>query len=149
MALIAGDFQGKAIKAECGANPKSGKPEVRIDMQVTEGEHKNKTFQYSGKLDEKSIKYTKRDMMALGWTGKDVRAFASEVKAADKTVGFQVEIATWEKEDGTVKQWSTVRSIGYTAPPLAPLGDKTADVNQWFAEAGEVSAKEKDDQIPF
>lgn len=146
-ALIAGDFQGKAVKAEIGANPKSGKPEVRIDMQVTEGEHKGKIFNYNGKLDDKSIKYTKRDMVAVGWKGKDaVGTFASDVKAADKTVGFTVEIATWNKDDGTVKQWSTVRSIGYTPPPLTKLdADKARDVNGWFDDAGEIG----DSGLPF
>ena len=66
-----------------------------------------------------------------------------DVTKAAKVVPFKVEIARWQKDDGSVKEWSTVRSIGRSAQPLAPLDkSKVADVNKWFAEAG-------GDEIPF
>jgi hypothetical protein len=147
--MIEGNFQGKAVKAEIGTN-KDNKPVIRAQLEITEGEHKGKRFNYEGNLKPESIKYTKRDMVALGWQGKDVMTFVDDVMKAAKVVPFDVTIATWSKPDGTVKQWESVRSIGYSAPPLNAM-DKTkaADVNSWFAEAGDVEGQKNDDRIPF
>ncbi len=149
--MIEGQFHGKATKAEVGAN-KDNKPVIRAQLEVTEGEHKGKRFNYEGNLKQESIKFTKRDMVALGWTGTDVTTFVDDVTkaaTAGKVVPFEVTIATWNKPDGTIKQWESVRSIGYSAPPLNALDkDKAKDVNSWFADAGDVGEK-KDEPIPF
>jgi hypothetical protein len=143
MALIEGEFTGRVAKAEFGGN-KDGKPQVRIEMEITEGEHKGKRFPFDGKLDEQNIKWTKIAMMAAGWKGGSVASFVKDVETAAASglfLPFKVEIATWNKPDGSVKQWSSVRSIGRSAAPLAPLdADKLANVDRWFAEVGDVGA---------
>ena len=147
--MIEGTFQGKAVKAEIGTN-KDNKPVIRAQLEVTEGEHKGKRFNYEGNLKPESIKYTKRDMVALGWQGKDVLTFVDDAMKSPKVVPFEVTIATWNKPDGSVKQWESVRSIGYSAPPLNAMDKaKAADVNSWFAEAGDVEGQKNDDRIPF
>lgn len=156
MALIEGNFHGKAVKAEVGTN-KDNKPVIRVELEVTEGEHKGKRFNYDGNLKAESIKYTKRDMVALGWQGKDVMTFVDDVLKDPKVVPFEVTIATWNKPEsmgGGIKQWSSVRSIGYAAPPLTAIdNDKAKDVNSWFAEAGDVAptngARGGNSDIPF
>lgn len=142
--MISGDFEGKCVRLEFGGD-KNDKPMIRGEMKVVGGPHDGATVPYDGKLDEKGIKWTRRDMLALGWQGKDIRTLIDDVKRADKTVPFRVEIATWNKDDGTVKQWSTVRSIGRSAQPLSQLSnDKLADVNDWFS-----TAAADDESIPF
>ncbi len=152
--LIAGDFFGKAVKVELGR--KSGKPIVRITMQVGEGEHKGKSFDYEGKLDDSNIAYTKRAMAAVGWKGQTSKTFADDVKAANLTVPFTVEVAEWDPPDGrpTVR-WSTVKRIG-GAPPLEAFSDDDfAKADEWFASAPEVTpgsgsnGAARNDDLPF
>jgi hypothetical protein len=117
-------------------------------MLVIEGEHKGKRASYSGKLDEQNIKWTKRDMIAIGWQGKDVRTFVEDVKKADRSLPFVAEIASFKRDDGTVSEWTSAKMTG--AKPLAALGtDKVSDVNKWFAEAGDVGEQSEKDSIPF
>lgn len=147
--LFEGDVKGKAVDVEVGAD-KNGKPRVRWNMLVTEGPHSGKKASYSGKLDPENIKWTKRDMIAIGWQGRDVRTFVADVAAADRTLPFVAEIASFER-DGKVSQWTSARSIGFAAAPLSPLAkDKVADVNSWFADAGEIGGGGGgNDGVPF
>lgn len=136
MALIEGDFYGKAVRAEIGGKP----VKVRIEMEVTEGENKGKRFPYEGKLDEKNIRYTKMAMMAVGWRGHSSKTFASDVAAAAVITSFKVRIAKFTRDDGSISEWSSVDKIG-GPPPLAPLDEQQlADVDRWFAEAGDAPA---------
>lgn len=141
-------LKGKAVDVEIGPD-QNGKPVVRWNMLVVEGPHAGKKASYKGSLDEKNIRYTKRDMMALGWKGKDaVGTFVKEVRAADLVVAFTAEIASWEDpSSGKVKQWTSARSIGFTAKPLGTFDeDKARDVNSWFDD---VPDEKPGDGIPF
>ena len=155
MSLIEGSFVGRAVKAEIGANPKTGKPQVRISMEVTEGEHKGKQFPYEGKLDAQNIKFTKTSMMAIGWCGWSAQTFGPDVKEANVTAPFEVVIATWKRPDGTERQWSSVRSIGLGVQPLEKLNaDAMREVDSWFAEVGDAKPApspqtREDADIPF
>jgi len=150
--LFEGDCKGKAVDAEIGPD-NNGRPVVRWNMLVTEGPHAGKKASYRGQLDEKNIKYTKRDMMAIGWKGKDaVGTFVNDVKAAELTVPFTAEIAEFTRDNGTVSRWTSARSIGFAAKPLGTFDkDKARDVNSWFDEAGDVGAPaaKAGDDIPF
>lgn len=149
--LFEGNCNGKAVKVEFGAN-KAGKPTVKWEMEVADGPHVGKRASYSGKLDEENIKWTKRDMMLIGWKGKDVRTFVDDVNAAGLTVPFEAQIATNTYQDsGKTSQWTTAKFSG-GAKPLAALDpDKIGDVNKWFAEAPEIAAQDKggEPDIPF
>jgi hypothetical protein len=146
--LFEGECIGKVSNPEVGPDTK-GKPRVRWDMLVTDGEHKGKRASYSGKLDEENIKFTKRDMMLVGWKGKDVRTFVADVKAADRVIPFTAEIASNTYEDtGKTSQWTSVRFTG--SKPLGEFDDETArKMNEWFAAAGDVGAAKPGDDIPF
>lgn len=146
--LFEGTFQqGRVIDADIG---KSGKMRVRWSLVVIDdGPHKGKVANYSGKLDPENIKFTKRDMVAIGWQGKDVRTFVDDVKKANRLVPFTAEIASFKRDDGSVSEWTAAR-MGSVAKPLEALdGDEVRKVNQWFAEAGEIETQKKDDSIPF
>jgi hypothetical protein len=131
--LFSGSFTGKAVKAELGSN-KQGKPTVRWEMEVVEGEHKGKRAQYSGKFDAQNIKFTKRDMMSIGWQGKDAATFVEDVTKASAIVPFEAEIVEFDRADGSKSSWTAARMTG--GAPLAPLDrSKLSEVNQWFAEA--------------
>ncbi len=125
---------GRAVGPEVGA--KNGKPIIRIEMEIAEGDLKGRRVTFEGQLGEKNIPFTKRAMLAVGWKGKSVSTFVDDVKAADLTVPFKVEIASWQPTDGRpLQQWSSVRSIGTGAKPLDALDkDKVKDVDKWFAE---------------
>lgn len=146
--LFEGDCKGKAVDVEFGAD-NSGKPCMRWNMLVTEGPHAGKKASYKGKLDADAIKWTKRDAIAIGWKGKDVMTFVADVTAADLTVPFTAEIASFTKTDGKTSQWTSAKNIGFAAMPLATLDkDKVKNVNEWFAEAPEIGKKD-DSGIPF
>lgn len=161
MALIEGTFQGKLVSGTAKIGDRKGKTLAVAQLEVTEGDHKGKRFNYEGGLHAEGIKYTKRDLMALGWKGQTIKSLELDTEAALKaglTVPFVVEIARWEKPDGTVKEWNAVRSIGNSAPTLDAIdGDKQRNVDRWFAEAGDVGAPQangangaaRQDDIPF
>lgn len=136
MSLITGDFIGRCARAEIG--DKDGTPTVRIQMEVTEGEHRGKRFQYENKLDEKQVKYTRAAMVAVGWKGPNAATFADDVASAGiEDIPFEVGIATWKKPDGTIKEWSSVRRIGGPAALTSFDRHKLARVNEWLAAAVE------------
>lgn len=139
--LFSGDCIGRVVNPEFGMDA-NNRPRVRWEMEVVEGEHKGKRAAYSGKLDPDNIKFTKRDMIAVGWKGTDVRTFVDDVKAkGNQPVPFVAEIA---EHNG--RQWTSAKMTG--ALPLAKPDDRKVDeVNQWFAEAGEAGSN--DDRIPF
>ncbi len=147
-ALFEGSCIGKPVNVEFGGS--GGKPKVRWEMEATEGEHKGKRASYSGKLDPDNIKWTKRDMIAIGWKGKDVRTFVDDVKAQTGTVPFVAEIARFNRPDGSVSEWTSAKMTG--ALPLEALDkDKVDNVNKWFAEAGDIApaANGANSDIPF
>lgn len=139
--LFEGTFkQGRVVDAEIG---KSGKKSVRWGLVVVDdGAHQGKIARYSGKLDAESIKFTKRDMMAIGWQGKDVRTFVDDVAKANKLVPFSAEIATFKRDDGSIAEWTAARMGGVGKPLQQFDSDETRQVNQMFAEAG-------DSDLPF
>lgn len=151
--LFEGEFQAKAVKPEFGSDNR-GRPKIRVEMEIVDGDRKGARVPYDGKLDADAIKYTKRDMIALGWAGKDVRTFVDDVLKAGKVVPITTRIARFDPQDGRpVREWTSVGRIG-GAPPLAPIAsDKIGDVNQWFAEAPELDAPQngagRDSDIPF
>jgi hypothetical protein len=142
--LFSGDFTGKAVRAEFGED-RNGKPKIRIEMQVGDGQvHAGKRAAYDGKLDEKNVRFTKAAMIAVGWQGKDVRTFVDDVAKAQLSVPFSVEVARFERDDGSVSEWSAVRRIGSGSPLAAATKETVANVNQWLTEAGG-----DDERTPF
>lgn len=149
--LFEGNCNGRAVNVEFGADG-NNKPRVRWEMEVSDGPHAGKRARYSGKLDPENIKYTKRDMMLIGWKGRDVRTFVDDVKTANKVVPFVAEIARFDR-DGKVNEWTSVKFSG-SAKPLNELDrDKIESVNRWFAEvpdeSGHSNAPGKDEDLPF
>jgi hypothetical protein len=147
--MITGQFYGKLIKGTAKVGGRSGKKLAFAELEVTEGEHKGKRFNYEGKLDEKGIKYTKRDLIALGWKGKTSATITADTDAAMESglvVPFEVEIARWNKPDGSIKEWEAVRSIGRAPMKVDELNtDELRDVDAWFAEV----PVEGDNGLPF
>lgn len=151
--LFEGDFQAKAVKPEFGADSQ-GRPKVRVEMEIVEGERKGTRVPYDGKLDEKNIRYTKRHMLALGWQGKDIRSFVDDVIKAGLVVPIRTRVATYDRKDGKPpSQWTSVQMIGTPVKPLAQLdGQKVNDVNDWFATAdatGAGQSTEDNSDVPF
>lgn len=151
-ALFEGEFVGRIVNPEIGGSP----PRVKFDVIVTsDGPHKGKRAQYSGKFDEKSVKWTKRDMMLAGWQGKNSRTFIDDVKRAAREIPFTAEIASFKREDGSISEWTSAKLGG--GAPLAPLdADGHDKLDRWLAEAGEVeppqrnaSPPPRDGDVPF
>lgn len=144
MSLIEGNFQAKAVSAEFGIN-KKGAPELAVEFEIVDGPSAGRKVSYSGLFGEKSAKYTKQAMLALGWQGKDAATAVADILKAPKVVPIEVQIARWENPStGKTSEWSTVRNVGRYKEPLKPIdGRGLGEVNQWLAEAG------GDDQIPF
>lgn len=136
--LFEGDFVGKAVKVEFGPD-KNGKLKLRVTMEITEGPRAGTQVPYEGSFGKEYIGYTKRDLMALGWKGKTSGTIVSDVMADPKAVPFQTRIAEKRYEDtGKVSQWTSVRSIGFAAPPLGQADQQhIKDVDSWFNDAGD------------
>ncbi len=136
--LFEGTCIGKPVNVEFGAD-NNNRPCVRWEMEVTQGEHKGKRARYKGKFDEKSIKWTKRDMRSIGWKTDSVKTFLADVAAANVEIEFVAEIAEY---DGN--RWTSAKMTG--APPLTKLDDsKIAEVDQWFAAAEDIAPPSSND----
>lgn len=137
MSLIEGNFQAKPVTAELGIN-KKGAPELSVEFEIADGPSAGRKVAYSGLFGEKSTKYTKQAMLAMGWQGKDVKTAVDDILGQKKVVPIEVQIARWENpQTGKVSEWSTVRNVGRFKEPLKPLGGSDLkDVNQWLEEAG-------------
>lgn len=151
MSLIEGKFHGRPVKGSFKLGASKGKKVIVGEMLVTDGEHKGKTFEYQGSLDDKGIKYTKRDIVAAGWKGKIIETLSTDVDAlADSgaIVPFEVKIASWQPPGAALREWSTIRSIGGFVRQIDPLSkDDVGNVNKWFAD---VQDEPKDDSaLPF
>lgn len=148
--LIEGNFQAKPVSAELGNN-KKGAPELRVEFEIAEGANAGRKVSYSGLFNEKSTKYTKQAMLAMGWQGKDVRTAVDDIMKSPKVVPIEVQIARWENPDtGKVSEWSAVRNVGRFREPLKPLANNDVkDVNQWLADVGDVGAPATDEKVPF
>jgi hypothetical protein len=147
--LFEGQFnQGRITNAEIGPN-KSGKAAVRWNVVVVDdGPHKGFTANYSGKLDPENIKWTKRDMIAIGWQGKDVRTFVDDVKKANRLVPFAAEIARFKRDDGSVSEWTSAKMSGGATPLGTFSNDQAADANRWFAEAPDIEPRSQHPNAP-
>lgn len=139
---------GRCTKLELGRGKKG--VVFRGQMTIEEGPRKGTAVEYEGKLDDRAIKWTKRDLEALGWAGKSSKTAVDDVMKANRLVSFKVEIAEWNKDDGTVKRWSSVRSIGTGPKPLEKLDDAAyGDIDGWFNEAAKAAPPPDDDGLPF
>ena len=149
MSLIEGNFQAKASKAEFGIN-KKGVAELSVEFEITEGPNAGRKVNYSGLFNEKSTKYTKAAMVALGWAGKDASTVVGDIMKAAKVVPIEVQIVRWENpETGKVSEWSAVRNVGRFKEPLKPIESRDLkDVNQWLTDAGDVGTADGD-KVPF
>lgn len=141
MSLIEGNFQAKPTRVELGIN-KKGVAELSVEFEIADGPNAGRKVPYSGLFNEKSTKYTKAAMLAMGWQGKDARTAVDDIMKATKVVPIEVQIANWTNPDtGKTSEWSTVRNVGRFKEPLKPLDSGTAkDVNQWLSDAGDVGA---------
>lgn len=137
-ALFEGDFVGKPVKAEFGPDSKN-RLKVRVMMEIAEGPRAGTQVPYEGNFKPEAIAWTKRDLLALGWQGKTTATLVEDIMRNPKVVPFQTRIAETTYEDtGKVRQWTSVRSIGYAAPPLKQAEpDHIRDADAWFAEVGD------------
>lgn len=149
MSLIEGNFQAKPVSVELGLN-KKGAAELSVEFEITDGPSAGRKVPYSGLFNEKSTRYTKQAMLALGWAGKDVTTAVKDIMSSAKPVPIEVQIARWENPNtGKVSEWSTVRNVGRFKEPLKPLGGSDVkDVNQWLNEAGDAGPS-TEEKIPF
>lgn len=69
--LPAGKYVAKAIDAALG-KAGTGTYQLAVNLQVQEGEHKDKCIIWFGYLSENALPYTVEAMTALGWSGDDV-----------------------------------------------------------------------------
>lgn len=152
MSLFEGDFQAKVVMAEVGSD-KNGRPKVRIEFEVVGGERSGFRASYDGKLAPENIKYTKQHMKACGWNGESIRTFVDDVQKAALVVPIRCEIATYEPPDGgKIRQWTAVRSVGVSAPPLGKLSDGSMkQLDAWFGEDEKTKpgGMHSDDDLPF
>lgn len=133
--LIEGRFTGKAVRGEVGRRGPNSPVTVNIDVEVGEGEHKGKRFQYVGKCGPDNIKYTKWAAKAVGWKGKDiVQTLDRDIKAANLTIEFDLKIARFERDDGSVQEWTAVDRIHGIREAIPVAADEASKVNSWFDE---------------
>ena len=132
--LIEGRFTGKAVRGDVGRRSPNSPVTVNIDLEIGEGEHKGKRFQYVGKCGADNIKYTKWAAKAVGWKGKDiVQTLDKDIKSANLTVEFDLKIARFER-DGELQEWTAVDRIYGIREAIPVAADEAGKVNAWFDE---------------
>lgn len=130
------------FETECNAKPVSGGPEtkngkrkVRFEFEILDGDHKGKRVPWDGKLDGDNIKWTKRDLMTLGWQGQKSATITDDVLKTPKTVRIKTRIARYTRPDQSVSEWTAVDRIFGAPKPGEALGAKELEeLDQWFAE---------------
>lgn len=146
--LIQGNYKVRLLELSMGTNPnKNNRPEVNAKVIVVEGPDKDSTATYQGTFTEKQIKWTLRDLRALGWKGKTIATVVADCMTDPKIVDAEIEIASHTYPDsGKTSEWSAVRAFGRKRMELgAPTPATIKDVDEWLAEA----AKEDNDPVPF
>lgn len=133
-------LKGRAVNPEIGVD-NQGRARVRWDMVIVEGENKGRIAKYSGKLDPDNIKYTKRDMIAVGWSGNKVSSFVDDVEKAELVVEFDAVIAEYNG-----RQWVSAR-LGGGATLGALDSDKERELDRLLSQAGDVGGS--GDNLPF
>ena len=149
------------FETECSAKPVSGGPEkrggkrkVRFEFEILDGDHKGKRVGWDGKLEGDAIKWTKRDLLTLGWQGKASATIADDVLKAPRTVRIKTRIARYTRDDGSVSEWTSVDRI-FGAPKPGEALDKREleEMDQWFAEvpgeANGTAPPPADTDLPF
>ncbi len=144
-------YLGRAMQPEYGKNPKSGRMEIRLSMEIVEGPLTGIRVKWTANMkNAKSIAFAKRDMIAAGWQGQSVLTFVTDVKtatASGRKVPFEARLAVnGQNEDGSPNTWWTAGSIGGGSVPLiATDSDDDRNVDQWFTNAGDIQPREPDD----
>lgn len=130
---------GRLVSGDIGKG--GGGYKAIITFQITTpGDRKGWTVKFDGKLDDRSIKWTRRAMLAAGWQGKKTETFAADVAAAaaaGRELQIECRIAHFNKPDGTVSWWTSVDRVGSYAPPLEKNADDFAKMDSWFSEVGD------------
>ena len=147
--MKAGIYKGKAVlegNRKIEVAKVKGALRVRGDIVIVGGEFDGLTASYSGKLDEKSIRWTKRDLMALGWQGKTLRSLDGDLARANTIADVEIELAHYND-----RQWWSVRSIGYVpASKEEVTSDDIDKMDGWFGEAASPAPSNgAGDDIPY
>lgn len=153
--LAEGTYEAEIVDCKLGYNKKDERC-VDVLFQIVDGKGRiNRQMLFN----DKSIGFTRRDLMLLGWDGKQASQIAAQVSANKSRVVISVEHVNWTNpKTGKVNTFPAVKNIGqrqldvrdFAADELAKLD---ADMNAYAsdvqsADAGDAGMKRFDD-IPF
>lgn len=153
--LAEGTYEAEIVDCKLGYNKKDERC-VDVLFQIVDGKERiNRQMLFN----DKSIGFTRRDLILLGWDGKQASQIAAQVSANKSRVVISVEYINWTNpKTGKVNTFPVVKNIGqrqldvrdFAADELAKLD---ADMNAYAsdvqsADAGDAGMKRFDD-IPF
>jgi hypothetical protein len=166
--IAEGFWPCKVIDGFYGDNDKNI-PIVRINVELTEGEHKGQRFSYEEPVNNKQAPYIARTCKAVGWQCRDLETLKADVAEWIKKTGGEstLEIKHFVRKTGTKigTTWAKPNSIGRGPKPLkASSAENRADANaallaalaeqeQYEAGGGpprdDIPPPGDDDSIPF
>ncbi len=140
-------IKDKTHRAKCTqmkwAENKKGFKIAELKLEIVDGDDIGGKIFTELQINDKSIAYTKRDLMLLGWDGVDPKHAPVQIvnaTAAGLTVDIEVEHVDWNG-----KKFPAVRRIGEPTTKSRPLSAIEVDsLGDAFKSAGS-----NEDSIPF
>jgi hypothetical protein len=136
-------YKGIPTQATYNVNPTTKAPYVCVVMRITEGPLEGREFKFEqSKWDRERNVFTFRNMRGLGWQGKSMSTFVSDVRKTEmegKQIAFQARLAEYNG-----KTWWTANRIGggtLIKQGEAPTADTNAMMDDWIAEADQADTE--------
>lgn len=123
-----------------------------VDFEILDGDNRGEKITYRGQVNERSAKYTARDLKAIGWKGKDLATLKDDIAATH--IETTIEIKHMNRKDGS-GSFPVVRSIGRTASggnapgPVAQTELANANALLRAALGDNEPVEANSDDIPF
>lgn len=92
---------------------------VFIKVKCPEQPADNCTIVYDGPLEGERLKFTKRDLIAFGWSGQTSATLRDDILNAAKRVPFRVEHVQMKNltKNGDIQYFAAMRDIGRREVP--------------------------------
>ena len=132
-----GTYPGRAIGAALGFT-KGEKPQVAVELEVTEGEDAGQRITWFGYFSEKTEGRTLESLRTLGWQGDDL----DDLSTATGDCMFVVEQEEWEgKVSAKVKWINKAGGLALSAPMDANQARSFAERMKGKAIASRMAAQ--------
>lgn len=145
------EYTGKVVSAQYGNG--GGGVQASAVVEVVDGASAGKKLKFTGSFkDERNSGFTMREMRAMGWAGKSVATFVSDVTGGGVLFQFKAE---WAFNSKNQSHWWSAKPVT-VAPLRKTTPEDDAKMDAYLAKLSEQEASEApagesatDDDLPF